>query len=235
VSRAEGPYGGNVPASDQWGLPVADPVRTDRTVGASGDDLIEPSHERVDVLIRRLFSVGLDLNGALGHIREHVDEEAAVRMIHQAIAGLDDAIKDFRSAVLDLWPPVRAAPGGIRSIIVGAVERANGPGAAYPMIILSGGTDPPDGGIAHQVDAVLQEIFDLIPADRLGNSWVEMASDPRPPGRLTVHIDVPGADLGDVAARLGTTSGQRVTVFSEAVTEPASRSHIHLEYLAPAH
>jgi hypothetical protein len=232
VSRAEGPYGGNVPAADQWRLRFADPVFTDGTL--SGDDLVEPSHERVDALIRRLFAVGLDLNGALGHIQQHVDEEGAVRMIHQAIDVLDEVIRDFRSAALDLWPPVRAAPGGIRSSVVRAVERANRPGAAYPMIILSGGTDLPDGGIAHQVGAVLQQIFDLIPADRLGNSRVEMASDPRPPGRLTVHIDVPGADLGDVAARLGTAFGPRVTVSSEAVTAPASRSHIHLEYLAPA-
>jgi hypothetical protein len=233
VSRAEGPYGGNVPASDQPRLSFVAPMLTDRTLGASGHDLVEPSHERVDVLIRRLFAVGLDLNHALGNIREHVDEEAAVRMIHQAIAGLDEAIKDFRSAVLDLWPPVRAAPGGIRSSIVRAVERANGPGAAYPVIILSGGTDLPDGGIAHQVGAVLEEIFDLIPADRLGSARVEMASDPRPPGRLTVHIDVPGADLGDVAARLGTAYEPRITVSSEAVTAPASRSHIHLEYRPP--
>ncbi|GAB3967739.1 hypothetical protein GCM10029978_035760 [Actinoallomurus acanthiterrae] len=232
MSRAEGPYGGNVPASDQWGHRFVDPMLTDRTL--SVDDLVEPSHERVDTLVRRLFAVGLGLNGALGHIQQHVDEEGAVRMIHQAIADLDEAIKDFRSAVLDLWPTVRAAPGGIRSSVVRAVERANGQGAAYPVIILSGGTDLPDRGIAHQVGAVLQEIFDLIPADRLGNSRVEMDSDPRPPGRLTVHIDVPGADLGDVAARLGTASGPRVTVSSEAVTAPASRSHIHLEYLAPA-
>ncbi|WP_433173670.1 hypothetical protein [Actinoallomurus sp. CA-150999] len=233
MSRAEGPYG-NVPASDQPRLSFVDPMLTGRTLGASGDDPVEPSHERVDVLIRRLFAVGLDLNGALGHIREHVDEEGAVRMIHQAIAGLDEAIRDFRSAVLDLWPPVRIAPGGIRSSIVRAVERANGPGTAYPMITLSGGTDLPDGGIAHQVGALLQEIFALIPADRLASTRVEMASDPCPPGRLTVHIDVPGADLGDVGARLGTAYEPRVTVSSEAVAAPVSRSHIHLEYLAPA-
>ncbi|GAA4629039.1 hypothetical protein GCM10023196_048040 [Actinoallomurus vinaceus] len=232
MSRAEEPYGGNAPASDQPRLPFVDPMLPDPTLGASGDDLAGAPHERVDTLIRRLFAVGLDLHGALGHVQAHVDEEGAVRMIQQAIAGLDEAIKDFRGAMLDLWPPVWTAPG-IRSSIVRAVERAYGPGTARPVITLSGGADLPDGGIAHQVGAVLQQIFDLIPADRLAGARVEMASDPRPPGRLTVHIDVPGADLGDVAARLG-ASEPRVTVSSEAVTAPASRSHIHLECVAPA-
>jgi hypothetical protein len=232
VTGAEERYGGNA-GGRLPGLTVGDGSLSNPMLQAD-DDAADAPYERVEMVIRRLFAVGLDLHGALGHIHEHVDEEAAARTIRQAIFALDETIKQFRGMVLDLWPVDRTVPGGIRSSVVRAVERAHRPGGGCPVITLSGGADFPDEGLAHQIGAVLKQIFDLIPADRLPSARLEVASDPPPLGRLTVHIDVPGADLGDVADRLGAPSGERVTISSEAVTVPASHSYIHLECLAAA-
>jgi len=50
-----------------------------------------------DVVVRRIFAAGLDLQAALGLIGEH---SAGVR-ICQAIDELDLAIRDIRSAIFD--------------------------------------------------------------------------------------------------------------------------------------
>lgn len=196
-------------------------------------DPADVGYEAIDLLIRRLFTVGLDLHSALGHIQEHVAEHLAVGMIQRAIFALDQTIKDLRSVSFDLWSS-QSVPCGVRRGLVCAVQQACGPGCDHPVITLSGGTDFPDEGLSGQVGAVLRQIFALIPADRLARAHVEMVPDPGPPRRLVVHIDVPGADLGDVAGRLGTPYERRVAVSSDAVGDPASRSYIRLEYPVPS-
>src|SRR5262245_48271607 len=65
-----------------------------------------------DVLVHRLFAVGLDLHAALACVQENIARPVAVEKIHQAIGGLDTAIRDFRGVVFDLHPDDTAPPTG---------------------------------------------------------------------------------------------------------------------------
>ncbi|MCO5993432.1 hypothetical protein [Actinoallomurus rhizosphaericola] len=135
-------------AERRWnpGNPAATPGEEPPSCAAprpAGDEDALP-YERVDMLIHRLFEVGLDLHAALGHIRERVEVEVGARKIYEAIAALDEAIKECRGVVIDLWPPERSAPDAGCSGVTGPVERADGPGAPRPVIAVSGETDRPE-------------------------------------------------------------------------------------------
>ncbi|HEY2127390.1 MAG TPA: hypothetical protein VGH77_09410 [Streptosporangiaceae bacterium] len=56
-----------------------------------------------DVVIRRMFSAGLDLQRALGLI----GDQRGAREICHALDELDHAIRDIRDIVFDLGPPAR--------------------------------------------------------------------------------------------------------------------------------
>jgi len=69
-------------------------------------------HDRIaerlsDVVVRRIFSAGLDLDAALGLIGEH---GAAARVQH-AISELDLAVRDIRDVVFDCRRPDSRAVG----------------------------------------------------------------------------------------------------------------------------
>jgi hypothetical protein len=64
-------------------------------------DLVE-DHERIalglnDVVVRRLFTAGLDLQAALGLMGDH----PASGKISHAVDELDQAIRDIRDTILD--------------------------------------------------------------------------------------------------------------------------------------
>lgn len=56
-----------------------------------------------DVVIRRIYSAGLTLQGALGKLHD----QPGAREIGQALDELDHAIRDIRDIVFDLGPPAR--------------------------------------------------------------------------------------------------------------------------------
>jgi hypothetical protein len=68
-------------------------------------------HERIavglnDVVVRRLFAAGLDLQAALGRIDDHL----AAGKIRHAVDELDQAIRDIRDTIFD-HPTVSGRPG----------------------------------------------------------------------------------------------------------------------------
>jgi hypothetical protein len=95
-----------VPAESMPGLPRPG-VRPTRgllasTAAGSPEMMLRlaDDHDRIagglnDIVVRRLFSAGLDLEGALGLIGEH---RAASRVQH-AVSELDLAIRDIRDVV----------------------------------------------------------------------------------------------------------------------------------------
>jgi hypothetical protein len=125
VTGAEKRHGWNAGGHDPPALTLGGGILSDRKLRPADDPVADPLYERVDLLIRRLFAAGLDLHGALGYIHAHVDEEAAVRLIQQAITGLDEVIKEFRRVVFDVWPRDPAAADAVP-----AVERLHGLGGA---------------------------------------------------------------------------------------------------------
>ncbi|MCW2948930.1 MAG: Histidine kinaselike ATPase protein [Actinoallomurus sp.] len=199
----------------------------------SGDGGGRLSQGMADVLVHRLFAVGLDLHAALTYIEAHIAEHVAIEKIHNAICGLDGALRDFRSIVFDLhqdgFPP--SPPGSLRSLIVEAVERACQPtGGGCPVITLGSGVDAvTDEATSHQVARLIHQVLALVPPERLPSAHIEVAADPRPPGRLVVHIDVHVRDLADAVGRLGTMDGQHIDISCQALTRSPACSRIRLE------
>jgi hypothetical protein len=155
-----------------------------------------------DVLVHRLFAVGLDLHAALTYIEADIAGDVTIEKIHKAIGGLDGAIRDFRDVVFDLHPKGPAAHAGLRALIVEAVERACAPGGC-PVLTLGHGMEAViDRPAWHQVARLVHRTLTLVPGDRLCDTHVVVTADPRPPTRLVMHIDGPVGDLAGVAGRL---------------------------------
>jgi hypothetical protein len=197
-----------------WGTGVvgANAGATGRPGGAAerpGDEAERISQGLADVLVHRLFAVGLDLHAALTYIEANISGDLTVDKIHKAIGGLDSAIKDFRGVVFDLHPEGSMARDGLRALIVEAVERACAPGGVCPALTLGHGIDAMIGEPAWQeVARLIHRALTLVPCERLSEAHVMVTADPRPPTRLVMHIDAPACDLTGVAGRLRALAGQ---------------------------
>jgi hypothetical protein len=178
----------------------------------------ELARRLADVLIRRLFAVGLELHGALAHIEPG---DVAARKVQNAVRGLDIAIKDFRGMFFDVRRP-GAPSDGVRLLVVEAVERACG--GCTPTITFGYGVDAvSEQATSQRVAQLIQEILTHVPYDRLSASRVEVIADSRPPPRLIAHIDVPGGDVADVAGRAKATG---VDVSWHALSPAGSRIRV---------
>lgn len=165
-------------------------------------DLGRISQGLADVLVHRLFAVGLDLHAALTYIEADIADEITIDKIHKAICGLDSAIKEFRGIVFDLHPEI-AEPTGLRALIVAAVERACVPGGRCPELTLGDGMETMiDEPAWQRVARLVHRALTLIPSDRLSVAHVMVTVDPRPPKRLVMDVDGPVGDLVGVAVRL---------------------------------
>jgi hypothetical protein len=185
--------------------------------GATGDEI---AHRLADVLIRRLFAVGLELHGALAHIEPG---SVAAEKVQSAIRGLDIAIKDFRGVLFDVGP----LPSGVRTLVVDAVERAceHAEGCS-PTIIFGQGVDAvSEQTMSRQLARLIHEILTRVPDDRLSAARVEVIADSRPPPRLVAHIDIPGSDVAEVADQAG-TAGVDVSWHALATSPASSRIRV---------
>lgn len=189
-----------------------------------------------DVLVHRLFAAGLDLHAALTYIEADISGDLTIDKIHQAISGLDGAIKDFRGVVFDLHPGGPTGRDGLRALIVEAVERACAPGGACPAITLGHGIDVMiDEPAWQEVARLVHRALTLIPCERLSEAHVMVTADPRPPTRLVMHIDAPAGDLTGVAGRLRALGGHGgrgpgMDVSCQHLPRSAERSRIRLEW-----
>ncbi|HZE33866.1 MAG TPA: hypothetical protein VE198_20855 [Actinoallomurus sp.] len=177
--------------------------------GGEGGEVGLISQGLADVLVHRLFAVGLDLHAALTYIEANISGDLTVDKIHKAIGGLDSAIKDFRGVVFDLHPEGAMGRDGLRALIVEAVERACAPGGVCPALTLGHGIDALIDEPAWQEAArLVHRALTLVPCERLAEAHVMVTADPRPPTRLVMHIDAPACDLSGVAGRLRALGGQ---------------------------
>jgi hypothetical protein len=189
-----------------------------------------------DVLVHRLFAVGLDLHSALTCIESGIGGDVTAERIHRAISGLDGAIRDFRGVVLDLHPEGSAARTGLRSLIVEAVELACGPAGARPAITLGHGLEAvADRAVWQRAARLVHQTLALVPRELLSDAHVAVAADPRPPKRLVMHIDAPAGALAGVAGRLRAldTGGQdadRMNVSCQDVPRSPEHARIRLEW-----
>jgi hypothetical protein len=184
-----------------------------------------------DVLVHRLFAVGLDLHAALTYIEANLGGDVTVGKIHKAIGGLDSAIRDFRDVVFDLHPESPPAGPGLRAQIVEAVERACGPGGTCPALTLGHGIESViDRPAWQQAARLVHRTLSLVPGERLPDVHVMITADPRPPARLVMHLDAPAGGLAEVAGRIRALGGRGIDVSCRDVPRPAERSRIRLEW-----
>ena len=209
------------------------PGEADRRLGAEGERI---SQGLADVLVHRLFAVGLDLHAALTCIEGGIAGDVTAERIHRAIGGLDGAIRDFRGVVLDLHPEGSAVRPGLRALIVEAVERACAPGGARPAITLGHGLETVvDQTVWLQVARLVHRTLTLVPGERMSDAHVAVAADPRPPTRLVLHIEAPAVDLAGVAGRLRAldehdTDMRGMDVSCQVLPRTPERSRIRLEW-----
>jgi hypothetical protein len=202
-------------------------------LGAEGERI---SHGLADVLVHRLFAVGLDLHAVLTCIENGIAGDVTVEKIYKAISGLDGAIRDFRGVVFDLHPEGSAARPGLRALIVEAVERACAPGDARPAITLGHGLEAvADQTVWLQVARLVHRTLTLVPCERLSDAHVAVAADLRPPTRLVLNIDAPAADLAGVAGRLRALDEhgmdmRGMDVSCQPLPQTPERSRIRLEW-----
>lgn len=188
-------------ANGHGGQPAPGPAG--EVAGRFGAESERISQGLSDVLVHRLFAVGLDLHAALTYIEADIAGDITVEKIHKAINGLDGAIRDFRGVVLDLCPEGSAVRPGLRALILEAVERACAPDGAYPAITFGHGLEAVvDQTVGQQVARLIHQTLTMVPRERLSDAHVAVAADPRPPTRLVMHIDAPARDLAGVAGRL---------------------------------
>lgn len=209
------------------------PGEADHRLEAEGERI---SQGLADVLVHRLFAVGLDLHTALTCIESGIAGDVAVERIRTAIGGLDGAIRDFRGVVFDLHPEGPAVRPGLRALIVEAVERACGPGGARPAITLGRGLETVvDQAVWLQVARLVHRTLTLVPGERRSDAHVAVAADPGRPARLVLHIDAPAVDLAGVAGRLRALDEhdmdlRGMDVSCQALPRTPERSRIRLEW-----
>ncbi len=96
-----------------------------------------------DSVIQQLFAVGLSLQGT---VRLVADEEVA-RRVEAAVADLDVAIRDIRSAIFALSATNEAMPGGLREHILVLVDEVRPSLHGEPQVVFSGPVQAASSGV----------------------------------------------------------------------------------------
>jgi signal transduction histidine kinase len=86
------------------------PALNDAAASAELTRYLTEDHDRIahglnDVVVRRIFAAGLDLQAALGLIGDH---RGASKIWH-AVGELDQAVRDIRHTIFDCHPATRVA------------------------------------------------------------------------------------------------------------------------------
>ena len=188
---------------------------TDRAELAVVSDRDRIARDLHDVVIQRLFATGLQLQG----VRGKVDSPLVGERLDQAVADLDDTIRDIRSTIFQL----RAArPGGVLARVRALAEEYAEPLGFPPVVRSSGPVDTAtDERLAGELLAVLREALSNV-ARHAGASLavVELVADG---DRLELSVQDDGRGLPDVRDESGLANARRraVDLGGELVLGPA--------------
>jgi PAS domain S-box-containing protein len=147
-----------------------------------------------DTVIQRLFAEGLGLQAALGGVG---DPERTRARLELAIDGLDQTIRELRTAVFSLQGAA-SAPGGLRGRLLQVVTDATDGLGFEPRLQFDGSIETIDDCIAEQLLPVLREALSNIARHAHANN-VRAAVTVDDDVTLTVADDgvgVPGQVLG---------------------------------------
>jgi signal transduction histidine kinase len=154
-----------------------------------------------DHVIQQVFAAGLLIRATSSEIHDPV----AVAALQEVIDNLDDAIKQIRVSIFQLQP---AAPGGLRSAVMGVVAEVQPALPIAPRVDLDGPLDSVGTAeLARDVTAVVRE--GLSNVARHASATVVQLSVFATTNRLTVTISDDGTGLGDVTQRSGLENMRR--------------------------
>ncbi len=169
-------------------------LREAEQVLAVGEDRERIARDLHDTVIQRLFGEGLSLQAALVSVG---DSEATRARLESTIDGLDQAIRELRTAVFSLQGAV-LAPGGLRGRLLEEVTDATRRLGVEPRLQFDGPIETMDVHIADNLMPVLREALSNI-SRHAGASTIRVVVSVAEDVTLTVSDDglgVPAEVLG---------------------------------------
>ncbi|WP_250556193.1 sensor histidine kinase [Pseudonocardia lacus] len=163
-------------------------------VFADRDRIARDLHDHV---IQRLFATGLQLQSTLRRIAE----PAASARIQQAVADLDETVREIRTAIFDLHTLDEGSAGGLRRRLLDTAAEAVGAGVS-PAVRISGPVDalvPDDIGV-HAVAVVREGVSNAV---RHGHAGAITLTVEAGDGVLVVDVTDDGVGIDPLAARSG--------------------------------
>jgi signal transduction histidine kinase len=162
------------------------------------DRIAQDLHDHV---IQELFSIGLSLEGAAGHL----PEGKPAQRVSRAIENIDRTIRRIRTSIFQLRGNFVDAEGGIRQRILEVVSDVATPLGFAPHTAFAGLVDESfDEGLADDVLACVREsLTNVAKHARADSAWVDivMAGDD-----LTVTVSDDGVGPGDSTRSSGTAN-----------------------------
>jgi signal transduction histidine kinase len=172
--------------------------RRDDTRLALAEDRERIARDLHDVVIQRLFAIGLTLEGAS---RSIVEPDAGQRVV-RAVDELDQTIKEIRTTIFGLQASAGADDPSLRARIVAVVEQSLQALGFVPSLRFDGliDTTVPDR-ISDQLVAVLREaLSNAARHARATHVWVVLAVDR---DQVTLLVDDDGVGITDTGRRSG--------------------------------
>ena len=151
-----------------------------------------------DVVIQRLFAIGLTLEGA----SHSIVEPGAGERVARAVDELDQTIKEIRTTIFGLQAPVGAAYASFRARAVAVIEQAVSALGFVPSLRFDGliDTTVPDR-LADQAIAVLREALSNAARHALARHVDVLLAVTRDTLTLTVNDD--GVGMKEIGRRSG--------------------------------
>jgi signal transduction histidine kinase len=164
-------------------------------VFADRDRIARDLHDHV---IQRLFATGLQLQSTL----RRIDERAVRDRVEQAVADLDETVREIRTAIFDLHTLDEDAAGSLRRRLLDtAAEAAAGSGVS-PAVRISGPVDvlvPAEVGV-HAVAVVREGVSNAVRHGHAGTITLTVEAGE---GVLVIDVTDDGTGIDPSAARSG--------------------------------
>jgi len=188
-----------------------DALRQAEQVVAVSSDRERIARDLHDTVIQRLFGEGLNLQAALSGLD---DPDRTRDRLLATIDGLDETIKELRSAIFSLQGPSRA-PGGLRGDILEVTSDASAGLGFEPRVQFDGPIETIDDQIAEHLVPVVREALANV-AKHAGATHVRVALLVADRVTLTITDDgsgipdevIGGRGVANLTARAGELGGQ---------------------------
>jgi PAS domain S-box-containing protein len=120
---------------------------------AIGEDRERIARDLHDTVIQRLFASGLQLQAVMGR----VDDQDVRDRIDTIVDGLDDTIRELRTAIFALQPSSDRDEGGLRGELLAVVDEAAGSLGFGPRLQFDGPVETIDPPVRDHVVPVVRE------------------------------------------------------------------------------